>query len=644
MPHDDINQILTRLSPGKFDAQRAVNFDIERAKGLLESSFKVERLLNVNEEERTADFSFASDEPIEHWFGCVILETEEKAVDLSRVDNGVCPFLVNHRTDQQVGVVQSVKLGKGKVSGTVKFSRSPLGEEIFQDVKDGIRNGTSIGFLIHDMILEKDEEGEMPVYRAKKWEMLENSSASIPADYRTVGAGRSFEKQTPEPISEPPSPELRENLNTTTEKTMAKENEIETPGTPVVEAPVTRSADEIATDEITRWGENLGCPDLAKRYLTETFADEKDITVTAFKQFVKANQKAASEIPVPSAERFSPARVDSRVDVVSIGEAFIRSLGYTNSRGKSLNRGFQHSVEVPIMPSALLRATLDSASTGLQGYIDYQAGPIMVEQQRLTVRDLLAVGQTSLPSVPYIKETSYTNAATTVAEEGLKPEATFALQDEFAPVKKIAVIGRVSMEAWEDFTIIRDYINGRLRFMVAEREEAQLLSGAGTGSEITGILTESIQSQAFGASTPTASDHGMAFHNAITKIRATGKFEPDGMVVHPDDWQQMRLAQDDNKQYYGGGPFSGPYGVGPFANAERYWGLPVVVTTAITSGTGLVGAFKLGAQIWDRQGITVDTTNSDEDDFQYNRMAIRVEERLALAIYRPLAFCKVTGI
>jgi HK97 family phage major capsid protein len=106
----------------------------------------------------------------------------------------------------------------------------------------------------------------------------------------------------------------------------------------------------------------------------------------------------------------------------------------------------------------------------------------------------------------------------------------------------------------------------------------------------------------------------------------------------------MRLAKDDNNQYYGGGPFSGPYGNGAYANAERYWGLPVVVTTAITSGTALVGAFKLGAQIWDREGITVDATNSDQDDFTFNRMAIRVEERLALAIYRPNAFCKVTGI
>lgn len=638
MPHD-IDQILTRLTPGKYDATRAVNFDIERAKGLLQSSFPVQRILNLNEADRTADFAFASDQPIEHWFGMVILDTDPANVDLSRVENGVCPFLVNHNVDQHCGVVLagSVEIGP-VIRGKVKFSQSQLGQEIMTDVKDGIRNGTSIGFLIKDLILESETEGEMPVYRAKKWEMLENSSASIPADHDRVGAGRSFEKQ----VQEPPSPESRE-LSTNTEKTMPEET-ITKPETPVVDT-VTRSAAEITSDEINRWGVNLKCPELATRYLNEAFAEDKDITVTAFKAFVRANQAETTAPPVTAPEtRTEPARVNDRANVQSIGEAFIRSLGYKGSIGKSRTRGFSTSVDIPILPSALNRTTFGSSSTGMQSYINYEAGPIMVEQQRLTVRDLLMVGQTSLSSVPYIKETSYTNAATTVAEEGEKPEATFALQDEFAPVKKIAVIGRVTDEVWNDFPMVRDYINGRLRFMVAEREEAQLLSGAGTGSEITGILTESIQSQAFASSTPTNSDHAMAFHNAITKIRTNGKFEPDGIVVHPDDWQQMRLAQDDNNQYYGGGPFSGPYGNGPFANAERYWGLPVVVTTAISSGTGLVGAFKLGAQIWDREGITVDSTNSDEDDFKFNRMAIRVEERLALAIYRPLAFCKVTGI
>lgn len=636
MPHD-IKEIITRISPGKYDAQRAARFDIERAKGALTSSFPADRVVRLDRESRTVELSLATDQPVEHFFGLLELDVSPSAVILDRVNNGVAPLLVNHEYGLHPGVLvaNTVQLGS-QVRCTAKFSRSQLGEDMLNDVEDGIRVGTSVGFLVHDMVLVEDKEGELPLYRATKWEILEVSLASVPAD-PNCGVGRSFEKEI---LQDPHSAANR--ALSTTEKTM---EETKTPESPAVET-VTRSAAEQSADEINRWGTTLGVPELAKRYLTESFAGEKDITVDAFKRFVKENQAASTQVPAPQPEQrsFAPGRVEPRLNVQTIGDAFIRSELYKSTVGKSRQRGLTVAVDVPMTPTALQRATFDSSSTGLQTYIDYQAGPILIEQQRLTVRDLLSVGQTNLSSVPYIQETSYTNAATTVAEEGEKPEASFALQDEFAPVRKIAVIAKVTDEMWNDFPTLRDYINSRLRFMVQEREEAQLLSGAGTGSEITGILTASIQSQAYSASSPTANDHAMAFHNAITKIRVTGKFEPDGMVVHPNDWQQMRLAQDDNKQYYGGGPFSGPYGNGPFASAERYWGLPVVVTTAISEGTGLVGAFKLGAQIWDREGITVDATNSDEDDFRFNRMAIRVEERLALAIYRLNAFCKVTGI
>ena len=74
------------------------------------------------------------------------------------------------------------------------------------------------------------------------------------------------------------------------------------------------------------------------------------------------------------------------------------------------------------------------------------------------------------------------------------------------------------------------------------------------------------------------------------------------------------------------------------------WGLNTVVTTAMDEDMILVGAFKLGAQIFDRTGLRVDTTTTDSDGWSNNRIAVRVEERLALAVYRPAAFCKVTDV
>lgn len=335
-----------------------------------------------------------------------------------------------------------------------------------------------------------------------------------------------------------------------------------------------------------------------------------------------------------------PEEEPSRI-VKTLGEQFIESDAYKNSNGKGRfefefeSKGFLHDM--------FRKATFTTTSTGLDSSRNYANRPVeLIQQQRLTIRDLLPVGQTTQNIVYFIKESSFTNAADMVAEEGEKPEATLATTTANAPVKKIAVVLKVTDEMYADFPMLRDYINTRLRFMVEAKEEQQLLNGTGAGNQITGILNSSPQTQAKGADTVLD-----AIYKAITKIRTptTGGYEPDGIVMHPNDYQDIRIAKDDNLQYFGGGPFTyGPYGSGGFQMQPGPWGLRTVVTTAIAENTALVGAFSVGAQIWQREGIRVESTNSNEDDFNFNRVSLRVEERLALTVYAPGAFCTVTGI
>lgn len=354
--------------------------------------------------------------------------------------------------------------------------------------------------------------------------------------------------------------------------------------------------------------------------------------------------------PAAAPKAVEPATVTSRDPFVkSLGEVFTESEAYkaavkgyekTQMPAGRANLGFE--AKGFLFPSQQ-KATFTTTGTGLDSSMNYVTPPggmVMVEQQRLTIRDLLSVGETTQNSIKYIKETSFTNAADMVAEEGEKPEATLLTEDQSADVKKIAVVLKVTDEMYSDFPMLRDYINTRLRFMVLAKEEQQLLNGTGSGNQITGILqTSGIQTQAKGGDS-----NFIALHKAVTKIRAVGFYEPDGLVIHPTDWQLLRIAVDGNTQFYGGGPFTDQYGSGPYPQNPMVWGLRPVVTTAISAGTALVGAFKLGAQIWQREGVRVDSTNSNEDDFNFNRITLRVEERLALAVYRPLAFCTVTSI
>ncbi|MEO7398630.1 MAG: phage major capsid protein [Ilumatobacteraceae bacterium] len=628
MPHD-VQEILTRLAPGKFDAKRAANFDIERARGRLESSFPVERLLNFDAEARTAEFVFATDQPIEHWFGNVILDVDPANVNIDRVQNGICPFLVNHDINQHAGVVlkDSIELGPN-IRGKVKFSRSALGQQILNDIEDGVRNGTSIGFLIHDLILEREEEGEMPVYRAKKWEMLENSSASIPAD---IGSHRGFEKP---PVSEDPASE-RAISDSKEENTMSKTAEeiaAETAAVKPRAVEATRSADLLVMDEIREYGEALKASEIAEAYIRDCVADNGTFTGTKTGLFarIKAATPVAATVPLQNpadaAKGYSPAQVDERT---TLGQRLVQSDKYKNA-----DKGKGSRVDIRVESDILTRATFSGSGTGLTGY-DRQPGIVTLSQQRLTVAELLAQGQTNQNTIRYVQEVSFTNAATTVAEGATKPEATFDLVEVDAAVRKVAVTAKITDETLEDFAEIKSYIDGRLMFMVEQEEEDQLLNGDGTAPNIGGILDFAIQTQAF------ATNMAESILKAANKVRYTGFMEPDAVVIHPTDWEALMLAKDANNQYYGGGYFSGAYGNGGYVETPRLWGLRTVVTAAISAGDPLVGAFKLGGQVFYRNGLSIDMTNSNEDDFKKNLVALRAEQRLALAVYRPLAFCQV---
>lgn len=326
--------------------------------------------------------------------------------------------------------------------------------------------------------------------------------------------------------------------------------------------------------------------------------------------------------------------------VKGIGEQVTDSKAYLQAAG---SKGTRFSTSVDI------KATLTGAGGGL-GLLQpqYLPGITNVLFQRLTVADLIPSGQASGNSIIYMKESSVTNAAAAVAEGAAKPASDLNYTQTTETFHKIANYLKIVDEMLQDVPYVQSQVSGRLVYFVQQTEEAQLLSGAGTGANVTGILNRSGLTAAQAKSTDTNAD---AIFKEITKIRSTAFVDPSAIVLNPTDWQLLRLAKDSQGQYYAGGPFTGAYGNamsvndrGNLAAGEMLWGLPVVVTTAISAGTALVGAFNTCAQVFRKGGITVEMTNSDQDDFIKNLVTIRAEERLALAVYRPAGFGTVTGI
>lgn len=330
----------------------------------------------------------------------------------------------------------------------------------------------------------------------------------------------------------------------------------------------------------------------------------------------------------------------------SPGEVFVASAEYRDLVDK-LRTGKKARGTAMVMTRDFAQAFRNvTTSTGLTS-IEKLPGVVTLGVRPLTIKDLIAPGSTSNTTIRYIREVSFQNYADVVAEGSTKPAASFSLEEVDSPVRKIAAYTKVTDELWADFLAVASYINMRLPYMVERTEEDELLNGNGTGQHLTGILTTAgIQTQAKGGDT--VAD---AIYKSFTKVRwgnlagtAQGGFEPDGIVIHPTDWEELRLTKDANGQYFAGGPFTGAYGNGSVVQFEMLWGKPVVITPAIAEGTALTGAFRLASQYFQRQGLVIESTNTNEDDFIKNLTTIRAEERLALAVYRPAAFCQVTGI
>lgn len=172
MPQKQINEILEQLNIDKSFR----TFEITREA--------------VNADTRTVELSFSSEEPYERWFGYEILDHNAGSMRMGRLKNAA-PLLWNHERDMQIGVVEKVWLDGTKGRALVRFSKSTQADEIYQDVLDNIRRNVSVGYLVHKMILEKEED-EVATYRVSDWEPFEVSIVSIPADI-SVGVGRAIE-------------------------------------------------------------------------------------------------------------------------------------------------------------------------------------------------------------------------------------------------------------------------------------------------------------------------------------------------------------------------------------------------------------------------------------------------------------------
>ena len=145
----------------------------------------------IDEENRRVRIALTSEAPVSRSFGSEILDHSEESIDTSFMGQGRSPLLLDHDMTKQIGVVENYYIDNSarRTIAEVRFGKSDLANEVFNDVKDGIRQNVSVGYNINSM--ERDDSFDEPTYRVS-WTPLESSIVSIPADQSSnVGIARS---------------------------------------------------------------------------------------------------------------------------------------------------------------------------------------------------------------------------------------------------------------------------------------------------------------------------------------------------------------------------------------------------------------------------------------------------------------------
>lgn len=386
----------------------------------------------------------------------------------------------------------------------------------------------------------------------------------------------------------------------------------------------------------------------------------RELALTEYEKESRARQQEPAG-PVAAREHARDgAEEATRIDRRSAMQRFVESDQYKQARTAGLVK--TDPVRVPSLhrrgsgviqfddrrvDPAELRALITSGSlSASMVQPDVLPTVYRARERDLRMRDVLINAETSSDSIVFLQENSFTNSAAEVAEatttsNGTKPESALDFTEATAPVRTLAHWVPVTRQQLADAAWLRSYVEDRLRVGIARREDGQILNGNGTPPNLTGILNTSgvqnLDATYFTGAPVINAGQPVENFNRIRRakrmVRVTGGATPTFVVINPEDLEELETIGDANRQFYGPGPFTN----GDF---PRIWGLPVVESENVAAGTALVGDGLMAAVV-DREDTQIYSTDSHSDYFIKNIIVILAEERIALPVFRPIAFAKV---
>lgn len=376
-----------------------------------------------------------------------------------------------------------------------------------------------------------------------------------------------------------------------------------------------------------------------RKAMADVNARRKELreTIALFEGALKDRDYLAA--PAAAPEVWTPLAATQPFGGKSIGEAFVSSPQF-----KEMVAAGRFTMSAPFAVPGDITAygrwqkdVYSGLATGLSPA--RREAPVVFAQRRTRVRDLFPARPISESVIEYLRITGFGNNASVVPERasgqfGAKPQSTLTFADATATVKTIAHWEVASRSSLADNSFLQGLIEDTLLYGLLLQEDHQILQGTGTSSDLLGILNAGIGS--YNQSAVATDNKADAIRRAMTAVMLAF-YEPTGIVVHPNDWEDIELTKSAGTEKTYLFLASVQQGAEP-----RLFRLPVVETPAMPEGTALVGAFGLGAQLWDREQSNIRIAEQHGDLFIRNAVVILAEERLALTVPRPESFVQVT--
>jgi len=284
-------------------------------------------------------------------------------------------------------------------------------------------------------------------------------------------------------------------------------------------------------------------------------------------------------------------------------------------------RGHEKSFHL-VAPAYEMRAATD-VHTAPQ-VVEYDRSAI-VPPLSTNVLDLFARETIEGNAITYFVQGEMEGAPAVTVEGAAKPQVHFPNDPKTVSLKKIAGIVKESDELIDDARWLASVINGRLLNELNRVRQAT-------------VIADMLGTSGLGAAT--SADDAAAIADAIDlammNVMDDTGFEADGIIMTPALWHTLNVGKTTDKDYYGDGYFRAPM-------ARSLWGIPVAVNPAMTANHIVVGSFKGCASLVGKaEGVTVESTNTDTDDFQKNLMTLRAECREVVCVRQPSGFINIT--